>query len=90
MALVITVNLTDEQEACLKHNLLNLNKWVQDEKPWEIQDENTKKIVLYNLKEGILQIAELLWPFIPETSEKIKKQFSAKKIKKGKILFEKI
>ncbi len=66
------------------------NKWIQEEKPWEINKEEEKKAVLYNLKEVILKIAELLWPFIPESSEKIKKHFSAKKIKKAKPLFKKI
>ncbi|MBR9702038.1 methionine--tRNA ligase [Candidatus Pacearchaeota archaeon] len=68
----------------------SLNKWVQDEKPWEIHEEDFKRAVLYNLKEGILLIAELLWPFIPESSEKITKQFSSKNIKKGEILFKKV
>ena len=62
------------------------NEYVQNKKPWETKD----KKVLYELKESILKIAELLWPFIPESAEKIKKQFSATKIKKGKILFEKL
>lgn len=62
------------------------NEYVQRKKPWETKD----KKVLYELKESILKIAELLWPFIPESSEKIKKQFSMKKIKKGDILFKKI
>jgi len=62
------------------------NEYVQHKKPWETKDQQ----ILYELKEGILKIAELLWPFIPESSEKIKKQFSAKNIKKGEILFKKI
>ena len=62
------------------------NEYVQNKKPWETKDQN----VLYELKECILKIAELLWPFIPESSEKITKQFSAKNIKKGEILFKKI
>ncbi len=62
------------------------NEYVQNKKPWETGD----KKVLYELKESILKIAELLWPFIPESSEKITKQFSAKRIKKGEILFRKI
>jgi len=62
------------------------NYFAQQTKPWETKD----KEVLYELKESILKIADFLWPFIPESAEKIKKQFSAKKIKKGKILFEKI
>ena len=62
------------------------NEYIQSKKPWETKD----KKVLYELKESILKIAELLWPFIPESAEKIKKQFSSKKIKKGEILFKKI
>jgi methionyl-tRNA synthetase len=62
------------------------NEYVQSKKPWETGD----KKVLFELKESILKIAELLWPFIPESSEKITKQFSAAKIKKGDILFRKI
>ena len=62
------------------------NEYVQSKKPWETKD----KKVLYELKESILKIADLLWPFIPSTSEKIKKQFSAKNIVKGEVLFNKI
>jgi len=62
------------------------NEYVQKKKPWETKD----KKVLFELKESILEIAKLLWPFIPSTSEKITEQFSAIKIKKEKILFEKI
>ncbi len=62
------------------------NEYVQSKKPWETKD----KKILYELKESILKVAELLFPFIPETSEKITKQFSVKNIKKGEILFKKI
>ena len=63
--------------------------------------ENKK--VLYELVDSIKAIAILLWPFIPETSEKIAKQLGfkiefkeinkpivIKKIKKSEILFKKI
>jgi len=62
------------------------NEYVQNKKPWETKD----KKVLFELKESILKIADLLWAFIPSASEKITKQFGAKKIKKGEILFGKI
>jgi len=62
------------------------NEYVQSKKIWETKN----KKALYELKEGILKVAELLAPFIPESAEKIRKQFSAKKIKKGEILFKKI
>jgi len=62
------------------------NEYVQHKKPWETKD----KKILFELKEAVLEIADLLWPFIPESSEKIKKQFSVKNIKKADVLFEKI
>ena len=62
------------------------NEYVQKKKPWETKD----KKVLFELKESILKIAELLWPFIPSSSEKITRCFNAKKIKKSEILFKKI
>lgn len=75
------------------------NEYVQNKKPWETKD----KKVLYELSDSIKSIAILLWSFIPETSEKIarnfgfkiskeelKKPLTAKKIKKSEILFRKI
>ena len=61
------------------------NEYVQEKKPWVSGDSK----VLYELVESIKEIGKLLFPFIPETSEKIAKQFSAKSIKKGEILFKK-
>ncbi|KHO55356.1 MAG: methionyl-tRNA synthetase [archaeon GW2011_AR19] len=76
------------------------NEYVQNKKPWETKD----KKVLYEVADSIKTIAILLWPFIPETSEKIAKQFGFKidfneikkplndknKIIKGEVLFRKI
>jgi len=75
------------------------NEYVQEKKPWETKD----KKVLYELIDSIKAIAILLWPFIPETSEKIashlnfkidykeiKKPYKVQAIKKGEILFRKI
>ncbi len=62
------------------------NEYVQEKRPWKSKD----KEVLFNLKKSILQIAEFLKSFIPESSEKIINQFSKDKIKKESILFEKI
>jgi methionyl-tRNA synthetase len=77
------------------------NEYVQEKKPWESKD----KKVLYELVDSIKVIGILLWPFIPESCEKIAKQLGfkiefdeiekpvkvgKKKIKKGEILFRKI
>jgi len=78
------------------------NEYVQNKKPWESKD----KKILYELADSIKAITVLLWPFMPETSEKISNQFGfkvgkesfkeinkplkIKKIKKSEILFKKI
>jgi methionyl-tRNA synthetase len=75
------------------------NEYVQDKKPWQSKN----KEVLYELIDSIKAIGILLWPFIPETSEKISKQIGfkirfdeiekhigIKEVKKGEILFRKI
>ncbi len=56
------------------------NEYVQKTKPWETHDSK----VLYELADSIKAIAILLWPFIPETSEKIAKQFGFE-IKSGSL-----
>jgi len=75
------------------------NEFVQNNKLWETK--NKKQI--YELLDSIKVIAILLWPFIPETSEKIAKNLEfeikweniekplvIKKIRKNEILFNKI
>jgi len=61
------------------------NEYVQKNELWISGDRK----ILYELIESIKEIAKLLYPFIPETSEKITKQFTGK-IKRGEILFRKI
>ncbi len=67
------------------------NEFLQLRKPWESSKKpEYRRWVLGEAVRAIREIAELLLPFIPESAEKIKKQFSATKIKKGEILFNKI
>ena len=78
------------------------NEYIQKTKPWESANKNSEKI-LYELSDSIKATAILLWPFIPETSEKIAKHFAFEidykninkplailHIKKSPILFQKI
>ena len=76
------------------------NLYVHENKIWESKDQ--KK--LYELIDSIRVVSILLWPFIPESCEKIakildfkiesidqiKKQIEFKSIKKAEILFKKI
>ena len=56
------------------------NKYIDETTPWVLAKDETKKDrlenVLYNLAEGIVYGAALLFPFMPETAEKIAKFFN--------------
>ncbi|MDO8577001.1 MAG: methionine--tRNA ligase [Candidatus Daviesbacteria bacterium] len=64
------------------------DKLINEEKPWELSGEKAKA-VLENLVTRIQQIAFNLQPFLPETAEKILKQFSGQ-IKSQPPLFPRI
>ncbi|HSW65730.1 MAG TPA: class I tRNA ligase family protein [Bacillota bacterium] len=62
-----------------------LNQYIDEEKPWEIAkdpgDKEHLTEVLTSQVADLLQIADLLVPFMPETSEKIKAVFESGVIK---------
>jgi methionyl-tRNA synthetase len=64
------------------------DKLVNEKKPWTLSGGEAKE-VLADLVKRIQQIAFNLQPFLPETSEKILKQFSGK-IKSTEPLFPRI
>ena len=56
------------------------NKYIDETQPWVLAKDETKKdrlaTVLYNLTESIVIGASLLWPYLPETAEKIATQLN--------------
>ena len=62
--------------------LRKCNKYIDDTTPWTLAKDESKldrlKTVIYNLLESIRICASLLYPFLPETSEKIIKNINAK------------
>ena len=78
------------------------NKYFQDNKPWETKNDKKAGNTLYNTVNLLRVISTLLYPFIPESSEKalkalgVKPEFDAKsRIKpdqkiKSQVLFKKI
>jgi methionyl-tRNA synthetase len=56
-----------------------LNKYVNDNKPWEIKDKEKLGAVMYNLLEGIRITSILLYPFMPETAGKINEHLGIEK-----------
>jgi len=63
-----------------------LDKYINDRKLWELSGEKLKTSLTFAVNE-INQIATDLKPFLPETAEKIEKQFKVPKIKSDKPLF---
>ena len=63
---------------------------LSEEKPWQLKDKKEIEKIIKPIAQNILNAASLLRPFMPEASEKIVKQFSAKNIKKGESLFPRI
>jgi len=61
------------------------DRYIEKERPW--QESKKQKEVISNLLFAISNIAEMLKPFLPETSEKIFKQL---KTKKSQPLFPRI
>jgi methionyl-tRNA synthetase len=74
------------------HNALNdiwyliseANKYINDNKVWEIRDKKKLGGILYNLLETLRFVSILTYPFIPETAEKITEQLGLEK----KFLYE--
>jgi len=63
------------------------NKYVDDNKPWNLKKENQEKFekVMRKLLEDLNLISQWLLPFLPETSEKIIQSLKTKKMKE--VLF---
>jgi len=70
------------------------DKYIDEEKPWEIKDIEKQKLVFSNLLLSLVTISQLIEPFLPETSKKMKDQLGENKglfnIKKGESLFPRI
>lgn len=58
--------------------ITKLDRFINEEKPWELakKQDSRLKSVLAHAVDQIQEIAVLLKPFLPQTAEKIEKQFS--------------
>ena len=71
-------------------NLTQTDKYINDHEPWKIKDEKKLTEVLNHAVGEIHTIAYHLQPFLPETAEKILKQFSTSRIKSAPPLFPRL
>jgi methionyl-tRNA synthetase len=61
-----------------------VNKYIDSKAPWVLakSDRNRLSTVIYNIAESLKIISALLWPFIPESAEKIQNQLGLPSIGK--------
>lgn len=70
-----------EALSAIKNKITNVNKYIEDNKPWELAKKDNKEefeAVMQQLYLDIFNISESLSIFMPETSEKIKKALETK------------
>jgi len=67
-----------------------IDQLINKEEPWKIEDKNELKEKLETYAANILSLASNLEPFLPETAEKIAKQFRGPKIKSAEPLFPRL
>ncbi len=79
----------DEAMKIIWGRISDLDRLIEEKKPWTLQLAELGE-VLKPMVEEILKIATLLLPFLPETAEKILKQFGEGKIKSEAPLFPRI
>ncbi len=75
-------------------SLINMaNKYIEDTKPWNLAKENKTeelKSFIRLLVDVIREVADQIYPFMPQTAESIKGQIGKDKIRKGKPLFPRL
>ncbi len=72
--------------------ITKVDQFINAEKPWELikKDQDRAKSVLAHCVDQIQEIAILLTPFMPQTSEQISQQFKGPKIVSQKSLFPRL
>ena len=82
----------NEALASVWRKITKVDQYINEEKPWELLKTNQErcKSVLSHCVDQIQEIAILIQPFLPETSEKITEQFKGPKIKSQTPLFPRI
>jgi methionyl-tRNA synthetase len=87
--LIETMEL-DQALELIKNIVRDSNQKMQEKKPWELVKNNISEFekVMSELVNNLFVISEYLKPFLPETSEKIKKALETKKL--DAVLFGRI
>ena len=84
----------NEALAIIWELISSCDRYIDRERPWEIQDGEKKKEVFSNLLFSLKNIAEMIYPFLPKTAEKMREQLGEEnnvfRVKKGESLFPRL
>lgn len=69
--------------------ITSLDQTIEKDQPWKLEGNGLEK-VLAGYRENILKIATALQPFLPQTAEKVLKQFGGTSVKSETPLFPRI
>jgi len=74
------------------NKIAKLDKYINEEKPWELLRVGDKRLktILEHAVDQLEEIGELLGPFLPQASKRIKEQFTKSEIKVASALFPRI
>lgn len=67
-----------------------LDRHLNTQQPWHISNAEEKKAALVPVVEGLRGIADELEPFMPDTAQKLRKQFSGEHIAIANVFFKRI
>ncbi len=79
----------DEALKIVWKEITKLDQYINTNEPWKLEGKELKN-VLTNAVDSLITIAYCLVPFLPETAEKIEKQFKGPKIKSAEPLFPRL
>ena len=79
----------DEAVKIIWEEISQTDKFINEEEPWTLKGDELKKVLIY-LVDHIRSIVHNLRPFLPETAQKIEKQFKSPKIVADAPLFPRL
>ncbi|MCX6704019.1 MAG: methionine--tRNA ligase [Candidatus Woesebacteria bacterium] len=79
----------DEALKIIWLEITQTDQFINEEEPWALKGEELKKVLIH-LVDHVRSIAFNLKPFLPQTAEKIEKQFKRPKIKSEPSLFPRL
>ena len=79
----------DEALKVIWDKIMEIDKYISENEPWKLTGDKLKDVLVKSV-ESLHHIAHSLKPFLPETAEKIEKQFSGPKITVETSLFPRL